>query len=541
MKWIFLLLMLLLMGLSLPAQHLQVLTPQLDYGIVFETERDSLPLVLDNPFPFPVTVTEVKTFPIYGEFPVTLSRDTLILAANGRDSLWVACQPQHNIFHNQELLVYTDLPRGALAVDLRAQGRYSNVYYASTENLSEQALKNALSTRISQGYQQLSYSTARDEMFMFLDNQKVNGQGASVNTLECVYTGALVTNYPNRTDAQLQGFNTEHTFPQGFFNQDLPMRSDIFHLFPTDASANSERGNSPFGVVNNPSWQQGGSKSNGNRFEPRDAQKGPVARAMTYFVLRYQDYQNFYAGQEAILRTWHQQFPPTAAERARNDGIFAVQNNRNPFIDYPQFWDRISSISGNSVAPAQFAQFLPEASIDFDTVTGPVDYHFPVVNTGNQNLVYPLPVLSDGRLSVVNAGDYPITVPPGEALPLIIRLQPTGNSPLAATLSLSRTDAGAATETIPVQAAWSVLNGQADPWPSAWQLIPQSQGWELTTSHAGPWQWQLLNLAGQTVARGSAWQPAATLDLRGKPSGLYILQVQVGGRHWARQLSWSDR
>ena len=45
------------------------------------------------------------------------------------------------------------------------------------------------------------------------------------------------------------GFNTEHTFPQSFFSQNLPMRSDLFHIFPTLATANSERANFPFGVV----------------------------------------------------------------------------------------------------------------------------------------------------------------------------------------------------------------------------------------------------------------------------------------------------
>ena len=74
-------------------------------------------------------------------------------------------------------------------MDLQGQGILSDLYYRTTENKSEQALKDALGARLIQGQNQLSYSQARDEMFMKIDNQKTNGQGAAQNTLECVYTG----------------------------------------------------------------------------------------------------------------------------------------------------------------------------------------------------------------------------------------------------------------------------------------------------------------------------------------------------------------
>lgn len=66
------------------------------------------------------------------------------------------------------------------------------------------------------------------------------------DTIECVYTGRKIR-ATNRTEAQNQNFNTEHTWPQSFFNELEPMRSDLYHLYPTDETANNVRSNFDFG------------------------------------------------------------------------------------------------------------------------------------------------------------------------------------------------------------------------------------------------------------------------------------------------------
>ena len=73
-----------------------------------------------------------------------------------------------------------------------------------------------------------------------------------------------------------------------------------------------------------------------------------------YFVIRYQDYSSHFAGSETVLRQWHNAFPVDAIDRKRNNDIYAAQNNRNPFIDYPQFEERITNFVSNSVAPQSF-------------------------------------------------------------------------------------------------------------------------------------------------------------------------------------------
>jgi hypothetical protein len=107
-----------------------------------------------------------------------------------------------------------------------------------------------------------------------------------------------------------------------------------------------------------------------------------------YFVTRYQDYSNHFAGQESILRQWHDQHPPSQSERDRNEGIYQLQNNRNPFVDYPQFAERITNLVGATSAPGQPNLYV------VDTVLLPYDssissswlYRLYTVNYGNTDV-----------------------------------------------------------------------------------------------------------------------------------------------------------
>jgi hypothetical protein len=231
--------------------------------------------------------------------------------------------------------------------------------------------------------------------------------------VECVYTGRKAT-FNTRAGANANSFNCEHTFPQGFFSQNEPMRSDIHHLFPTDIAANSQRDNDPFGVVSNASWSQGGSKSGGGKFEPRNMQKGATARAMMYFVLRYQDYNNFFQGQQSALYSWHEAYPPSAAEEQRNNDIAGLQNNRNPFVDYPQFMDRMNSLIGLADLPPSYDFYYSDDTIWLARGgTGPSTYSFLVYNHGNRPISLFNWQLSDPTLSFSPLLNDTILLSPG--------------------------------------------------------------------------------------------------------------------------------
>jgi hypothetical protein len=431
-KQIFVFTVLTIMSLRLFGQALSVNNSQLNFGIVDELNPVSRSLTITNLLNRTVTVSGIGFYDTY-ESPAFSTPFTYFTIAPGDSvSIDVWFSPRHNIYHNSEMVIYNDGLRGSLSIDLQGQGTYSKTYYASSQNKSEEALKNSLNVITSTGYVSLLYGPARDEMFMVIDNQRVNGQGALQNTLESVYTGDLAIGYTSRTDAQTNySFNTEHTFPQSLFTSQEPMRSDLHHLFPTDNLSNNTRGDDPFGVVSNPSWTSGGSKSNGTLFEPRDEQKGRAARSMFYFVLRYQNYSNFLNSQESILRSWHEIFPPDQVERRRNDDIFSFQNNRNPFVDYPQLVKRIHSLSSFSAEPASPSLDIIQDTLIYGTVaqSSAADFRFVLVNDGNVPVSLSQFTLSHSGVLSFSGAANDTSLLPGESLQLTIRyFSATGDS-----------------------------------------------------------------------------------------------------------------
>jgi len=143
--------------------------------------------------------------------------------------------------------------------------------------------------------------------------------------------------------------NCEHTWPQSKFTgyQSSFQKSDLNHLFPTDSRANSMRGNHNFGEVTNgrePGVNCSASAYGSSRrvFQPPTRHQGNVARAMFYFAVRYKG--KISNDMERVLKKWHLEDPVDDAERMRNEGVYKVQNNRNPFIDYPELVDFIGDL-----------------------------------------------------------------------------------------------------------------------------------------------------------------------------------------------------
>jgi hypothetical protein len=191
--------------------------------------------------------------------------------------------------------------------------------------------------------QVLSYSNARHALFAQIDNQ--------AGKVRLLYTGdEITTNVPPSPNF----VNVEHIWPQSRFGTSVGnKKADLHHLAPTYATVNSTRGNNPFAEIpdqQTTKWWAAStfltgipganldhfSESTSQRFEPREADKGNVARAMFYFRAIYGT-QNielaFFEQQKATLLQWHQADPADPVEIARNGRVAAIQGNRNPFID----------------------------------------------------------------------------------------------------------------------------------------------------------------------------------------------------------------
>lgn len=191
-------------------------------------------------------------------------------------------------------------------------------------------------------------------------------------------------------------YNREHTIPQSLFDTNEPMRSDLHHVYASDKEVNGIRGDLPFGETNNPTYTSGngsmkGSSSysgyTGTIFEPTDEFKGDIARSYFYIATRYQDvistwgsYPMFDGSSDKcltiwalnLLIEWNQNDPVSQKEIDRNNAIYELQNNRNPYVDHPEWvecvWLNNCGVNINIVAENSFS-LSPNPASDYIYVT----------------------------------------------------------------------------------------------------------------------------------------------------------------------------
>lgn len=182
------------------------------------------------------------------------------------------------------------------------------------------------------------------------------------NKREMTFVTDQAGNYSKEGDV----YNREHSFPNSWFGgKVMPMYTDLHHLYPTDGYVNNKRGNFPFGETKGESYKSANDFSKlgkciypgytGTVFEPNDEYKGDFARTYFYMVTCYEEqladwYSNnpesqptlngtAYPGlsqwQLEMLMEWAAKDIVSDKEISRNNAVYAIQQNRNPFIDYP--------------------------------------------------------------------------------------------------------------------------------------------------------------------------------------------------------------
>ncbi|MDH3252945.1 MAG: endonuclease, partial [Ignavibacteria bacterium] len=340
-------------------------------------------VVLRNTTADTVRVTDIRgTKSVFDVHPTAL-----IIPPSDSTAIRISFETNQNVTWRDVLILETTGSNGPLPLSLRGTAVFPDTRYASTRNLWENELKDALLALI-MNQTVLTYSPARDRMFETIDDP------AGTDTIECVYTGRRIR-ASTRQQAQSQSFNTEHSWPQSKFNSEEPMLSDLHHLFPTDSAANSARSNFAFApVISNITYNVGGSKAgfspNGlAAFEPRDVHKGDAARAMFYFVLRYGNPGSFLDQlQEIYLRSWYNLDPVSPKELDRNNAIDFFQKNRNPFVDHPEFLERISVLRNDIPPLLQPDIRVSPVAVDFGSIAAgdSAEWTMLMINSGKSPL-----------------------------------------------------------------------------------------------------------------------------------------------------------
>ena len=270
-------------------------------------------------------------------------------------------------------LMDTILPGGNTPTPQDTIPQYIQSYYKNAKNKKGYALRVAMHNII-RNYTSVSYNglwNAFQTTDKRPDNNKVwdiySDRPGSAPDYYFTFGSDQCGSYSGEGDC----YNREHTVPKSWFGgSSAPMYTDLFHLYPTDGFVNSKRSNLPIGKVTNATWTStNGSKvgtSNisgysGQVFEPIDSFKGDFARIYFYMAVCYMDenlgvetQSNFSGGNlkpwaKQLLLQWAALDPVSQKEIDRNNAVYQLQNNRNPFVDYPELAEMIFGNDTNTV------------------------------------------------------------------------------------------------------------------------------------------------------------------------------------------------
>ena len=256
-------------------------------------------------------------------------------------------------------------------ITINAYSQIPNGYYDSAKGKTGEDLKEAL-YNIIKGHVEQSYGDAR----YILDETDVDPDNS--NNVLVIYSNHSVSGV---WDSGVT-WNREHVWAKSrgigdVSNSTKGAGSDLHNLRACIPSINSARNNRWLAECDEPYQYDGtntGSYTSSTDWvwKPRDEDKGDVARIIFYMVTRYEgegdepdlemiDYfpTDKYTTEPihallSDLLNWHYEDPVSSFEINRNMTIYSYQENRNPFIDHPEYvgeiWRKTGIISDKSAS-----------------------------------------------------------------------------------------------------------------------------------------------------------------------------------------------
>ncbi len=299
---------------------------------------------------------------------------------------------------------------------ITTQAQIPNGYYNNANGKTGDELKIALHNII-KGHHVVSYNGLLNA-FAYTDC-KPNGKIWDIySNIEYSPSSGICGEYEQEGDC----WNREHTWPQSWFNEQTTPRSDLFHVYPTDGYVNGKRSNYPYGEINRPIYTSGNGSKLGpcvtsgysdKVFEPIDEYKGDIARSYFYMSVRYYSEDSDWGTSGmtnkseilpwamTMLLRWSDEDPVSDKEIARNNAVYGYQNNRNPFIDHPEYarmiWDPnwqggmsynitcATGLSNGSVSAPESAMEGTTVSITATPEPGYMVGTYTVYKTGSPN------------------------------------------------------------------------------------------------------------------------------------------------------------
>jgi len=230
-----------------------------------------------------------------------------------------------------------------------------NGYYKSVSGYEQTGLKTVLHNII-KGNTKIKYTDNSSDMDVWRALEKTDEDPNNPNNVILLYLGTSIPKTNKAKNNQNDYWNREHVWAKsrgfgGSPSTSKPASVDLHHLRPSDKTVNSARGNKWFDNGGTYHSEAKECKTDSDSWEPRDAVKGDIARMMFYMAVRYEkedgvdleltnnpiDDDSPEHGVLSTLLEWNKQDPVDAFEKKRNETIYSIQGNRNPFIDFPDF------------------------------------------------------------------------------------------------------------------------------------------------------------------------------------------------------------
>ncbi len=253
-------------------------------------------------------------------------------------------------------LLRLSLTGALLCLVLLVWGQAPADYYSGAKGTSGKELKTALYQKISE-HKVRKYSQLWDDF----EETDLRPDGRIWDVYSNVTSYLPLLGRAGSFKKEGDCYNREHSFPKSWFgsDEDEDVYTDLFHIYPTDAYVNGKRANYPFGETNGEIYMSDGSFSKlgestldgyeGIVFEPADEYKGDFARSYFYVATAYENriaswscdmlagnaYPAYTDWAVAMLLRWAAEDPVSQKEIDRNNAIYGIQGNRNPYIDFP--------------------------------------------------------------------------------------------------------------------------------------------------------------------------------------------------------------
>ena len=266
-----------------------------------------------------------------------------------------------NSVDNNEALV-------AEAWDINVKPNVKESYYSAADGKTGSALKSALA----------GFNNPKNKSYDWSRYEAADEAQDDSTSILCLYTRHNIKKNSHCGSYSWDKWNREHVYTQTAFPNS---KTDNHNIFACEGEINNQRGNKPYANLKGKGGNQvtvHGHLTNcyqtSSLFEPCDEAKGEVARACLYCTVYYgYSLSSIFDSIDTALE-WNAKYTVTPREIYRNNVVYGLQGNRNPFVDHPSYAQAIyGGPDYEGIDPLSPEEPVSVTGVSLDQTSGTID------------------------------------------------------------------------------------------------------------------------------------------------------------------------